>query len=285
MDTTWVQTMLDLVTAYALNVIGGVLLLIGGWVVSKWVHRGAARSLDRTRLDPTLARFFANAARWLVLIFAVLASLELFGVQTTSFIAVLGAAGLAVGLAFQGTLSNFAAGVLLLIFRPFRVGDAVRIAGQTGKVEEIDLFMTKLDTFDNRRLMIPNSKITGDVIETITFHPIRRADVAVGTEYAADLDRVRSVLERAAASVEGALDDPPPQVVLTGLGASSIDWEVRLWAPTSDFLAVRQAALRAVKQALDEAGIGIPFPQMDVHLDPADTRPATRPPGPAGEKT
>ncbi|GIV60612.1 MAG: mechanosensitive ion channel protein MscS [Rhodothermaceae bacterium] len=277
--------MLDLVTAYALNVIGGVLLLIGGWVVSKWVHRGAARSLDRTRLDPTLTRFFANAARWLVLIFAVLASLELFGVQTTSFIAVLGAAGLAVGLAFQGTLSNFAAGVLLLIFRPFRVGDAVRIAGQTGQVEEIDLFMTKLDTFDNRRLMIPNSKITGDVIETITFHPIRRADVAVGTEYAADLDRVRSVLERAAASVEGALDDPPPQVVLTGLGASSIDWEVRLWAPTSDFLAVRQAALRAVKQALDEAGIGIPFPQMDVHLDPADTRPSTRPLGPAGEKT
>ncbi len=267
MDTTWITSLYDLIMAYALNVLGGILLLIGGWVVSRWVRSALFRGLSRTKLDPTLVKFFSNLAGWLVLIFAVLASLELFGIKTTSFIAVLGAAGLAIGLAFQGTLSNFAAGVQLLVFRPFRVGDAVRIAGHVGKVDEIDLFMTRLDTFDNRRLMIPNSKITGDIIETITYHPIRRVDVPVGTDYEADLDTVRAVLERAAATVEGALADPPPQVVLNELGGSSINWEVRVWAPTPDFLAVKQATLRAVKKALDEAGIGIPYPQMDVHLD------------------
>ena len=263
-------TLVPLITGFGLKVIGVLVLLAGAWLLSRWARRAVEKSLVKTRMDLTLTKFFANISAWLILLLVVLACLGIFGVETTSFAAVIGAAGLAVGLAFQGTLSNFAAGVMLLTFRPFKVGDAVKVAGETGLIHEIDLFMTKMDTFDNRRIILPNSKVFGNTIETITFHPRRRVDVNVGVDYAADLDRTRAVLEAAAASVEGRLDDPPVQVVLDGLGASSVDWSVRVWTPTPDFLAVKQATIRAVKQHLDDAGIGIPFPQMDIHLDPAE---------------
>ncbi len=269
MDTSWLQDVLDLIAVYALNVMGGIFLLIGGWILSKWVRHGTRKGLGKTTVDPTLVKFFSKLAGWLVMIFAVLASLELFGIQSTSFIAVLGATGLAVGLAFQGTLSNFAAGMLLLLFRPFRVGDVVTAGGSTGRVHEIDLFVTKLDTRDNRRLIVPNSKIVGDTIENITHHPVRRVDVKVGTDYGANLKTVRTVLERAASGLAGRAEDPPPQVFLVELGASSIDWEVRVWCHPDDYFAVREALTEAVKVALDEAGIGIPYPQLDVHLDGA----------------
>jgi small conductance mechanosensitive channel len=261
------DTAVEAISTFGLKLIGVLVVLVIAWIVARWARRAVERSLTRTRLDVTLTKFFANATGWLILLLAVLAVLGIFGIQTTSFAAVLGAAGLAIGLAFQGTLSNLAAGVMLLTFRPFKVGDAVKVAGETGIIDEIDLFVTKLDTFDNRRIVIPNSKIFGDKIETITYHPIRRADVAVGTDYDADLDEVRTVLEQAAAGVEGGLPDPAPQVVLDGLGDSSINWTVRLWCNTIDYLATKQALTRAIKHALDEAGIGIPYPQMDVHLD------------------
>ena len=143
----------------------------------------------------------------------------------------------------------------------------VRLAGELGKIDEVGLFMTMMNTFDNRRITVPNNKIFGSVIETITFHDRRRDEVPVGTDYPADLDEVRRVLEAAADAVEGRLDDPAPQVVLLELGGSSINWEVRVWAPTPDFLTVKQSTVRMVKKYLDEADIGIPFPQMDVHVD------------------
>ena len=272
MDTTWIDDIMTLITQYALSVLGAILLLIGAWIASKWVRRGTARSLDKSKIDVTLTKFFSNITGWLVLLIGVIAALELFGIKTTSFVAVLGAAGLAIGLALQGTLSNFAAGVMLLIFRPFKMGDTVRIAGELGKIDEVDLFMTMMNTLDNRRIIIPNGKIFGDKIETLTYHPIRRIDVPVGTDYPADLDHVRRVLEQAAATVPGRLDEPKPEDVLLALGASSIDWEVRVWTKTPDFPIVKQATVRATKKALDEAGIGIPFPQMDVHLDGALSR-------------
>jgi small conductance mechanosensitive channel len=222
--------------------------------------------MAKAKIDETLTRFLGNLIRWLVILLAVLACLGVFGVQTTSFAAVLAAAGFAVGLAFQGTLSNFAAGIMLLVFRPFNVGDVVKTGGETGKVFSIQLFTVVLDTFDNRRITIPNSSVFGATIENITHHPIRRADVDVGVDYAADVDRTREILTAAAKSVEGGLEDPEPAVILLGLGASSVDWSVRVWANRDDFGSVKQATIRAVKRALDEAGIGIPFPQMDVHL-------------------
>jgi small conductance mechanosensitive channel len=254
-----------------------LLLMFGAWMVARWARRSVEKSLGRTRLDLTLTKFFANISAWMILVLAVLTALSIFGVNTTSFAAVIGAAGLAIGLAFQGTLSNFAAGVMLLTFRPFKVGDTVNVAGVLGKIDEIDLFMTKMDTFDNRRFVIPNSKIFGTNIETVTYHPTRRADVSVGIDYAADIDATRAVLMAAAGSVaehvEGGLTDPEPAVVLDSFGDSSVNWSVRVWCKTPDFLFVKQAVIRAVKMHLDEAGIAIPFPQVDVHFDPpaADT--------------
>ena len=267
MDSLTLEGLLGLLYVYIPRVILFFVVLFAGFILAGWARRAVARGLTRTNFDPTLTKFFSGAARILVLVLTVIALLGYLGIGTASFAAVIGAAGLAIGLALQGTLSNFAAGVMLLAFRPFKVGDVVKISGETGKVDEIDLFVTKIDTFDNRRIILPNGQVFGNTIENITFHPIRRADVPVGTDYGTPTPDVRAVLERVAASVEGALPEPEPQIVLTNLGESSIDWEVRVWCPTPDFLAVRQRTVRDVKRALDEAGISIPFPQRDVHLD------------------
>ena len=255
---------------FATRAGGALLFLIVAWIVAGWARRVAWRMLvDATDIDDTLGIFVSNAVRWAILTMALLAALGMFGIQTTSFAAVIGAAGLAIGLAFQGTLSNIASGVMLLIFRPFGVNDVINAAGITGKVQEIGLFTTTFDTPDNRRIFEPNSLIFGGSIENVAHHPTRRVDVAVGTDYSADLDATRAVLEGAIATVDGVLQDPEWQVYLAELGASSIDWKVRVWAETDDYWAVREALTRAVKVELDKAGIGIPFPQMDVHLDGA----------------
>ncbi len=255
------------VVGYAVNVASVIVLLIVVWVLSRWARGLTLRALTRAKFDETLTKFFGNLARWAILLMGVLSAMSIFGIQQTSFAAVLGGAGLAIGMAFSGTLGNFAAGIMLLVFRPFDVGDVVQAAGVVGKVDEIQLFTTTLDTPDNRRLIIPNSLISGATIENVTHHETRRVDVAVGTDYAADVDRTRQVLEQAAKGVPGRLADQDVQVVLCELGASSIDWQIRLWAKTSDYFAVKDACIREVKLALDRADIGIPFPQMDVHFD------------------
>jgi len=257
----------ELIVDYGTRIIGVLVLLFVAWIIAGWLSRMVNRAMSKAQVDETLTRFVGHLVRWLVILLAVLACLGVFGVQTTSFAAVIGAAGLAVGLAFQGTLSNFAAGVMLLVFRPFSVGDVINAAGVLGKVQAIELFTVAIDTFDNRRIIIPNSAVFGSTIENISHHPTRRADVDVGTDYTADIDQTREVLMAAAKSVEGGLEDPAPDVFLAGLGASSVDWSVRVWCNSGDFGAVKQATTRAVKKALDDAGIGIPFPQMDVHLD------------------
>ncbi|MEM9185071.1 MAG: mechanosensitive ion channel domain-containing protein [Planctomycetota bacterium] len=258
----WVALGIDAGMRVALVlVILTIAFTLAGWAASL-VHA----SLTRLKFDKTLTKFLSKLARWGVLLLAALSCLSYFGVETTSFAAVIGAAGLAVGLAFQGTLSNFAAGAMLLLFRPFKVGDAVNVAGQVGLVDEISIFTTIVDTFDNRRIIIPNGEVFGAVIENITHHPIRRVDGDVGVGYGADIDRTRAVLEEVAAAVPGTTTEKDPAVILLGLGGSSVDWSVRVWAPTSDYLAVKQALLREIKLRLDAAEIEIPFPQMDVHL-------------------
>ncbi|MEE2705911.1 MAG: mechanosensitive ion channel domain-containing protein [Planctomycetota bacterium] len=252
---------------FLMKVMGVIVLLFVAWVAAGWLGRLARKAMLKARLDETLTKFFSKFIRWAVLILALLACLGVFGVETTSFAAVIGAAGLAIGLAFQGTLGNFAAGIMLLMFRPFKVGDIVNVAGQTGKVDEIELFTTTIDTPDNRRIIIPNGSVFGSVIENISHHSTRRVDVAVGSDYSADLDATRDILTRVATNLSGRLDDPEPAVVLLELGGSSIDWSVRVWCNSADFWGVKQALTRDVKNALDQAGIGIPFPQMDVHMD------------------
>ncbi len=241
-----------------------------GWIVAGWVGSLTFRALRRAKIDETLAKFLTKFARWGVLLLVLLACLSVFGVETTSFAAVIGSAGIAIGLAFQGTLSNFAAGIMLLMFRPFHVADVINVAGHLGKVDEISLFTTTLDTFDNRRIIVPNGQVFGSTIENVTYHPHRRADVAVGVSYAADIDKTRDVLMQAARSVPGGLSDPEPAIWLSDLGDSAVNWSVRVWAKSDDFGDVKQATIRAVKNALDDAGIEIPFPQMDIRLTKTD---------------
>jgi len=252
---------------YGPKLVGAILFLLAAWIIAGWFKRLVARGLNRAKFDPTLGVFFANAVRWVVLGLAVLACLGIFGIQTTSFAAVIGAGGLGIGLAFQGTLSNVAAGVMLLVFRPFGVGDIVTAGGVTGKVAEIGLFTTDFDTPDNRRMIVPNNLIFGTTIENGTHHPIRRVSIDVGADYTADIDATRQVLERAAGSVSDVLEDPAPQVFLASLGGSSVDWQLRVWCATEAYWEVHQATIRAIKHEMDAAGIGIPCPQVDVHVD------------------
>lgn len=256
-------------TAYGPRVAGALVLLVVGWICAGWVGSIVRRALMRAKIDETLNKFLSNMSRWLVLLLVGLMCLSIFGIETTSFAAAIGAAGITIGLAFQGTLANVAAGMMLLIFRPFSVGDVVTVAGQTGKINEIGLFTTAMDTFDKRRFIIPNGSIFGSVIENISFHSERRADVDVGVSYAADIDQTREVLTNAASAVPGILESPEPAILLLGLGDSAVNWSVRVWAPASDFGAVKQATVRAVKVALDEAGIEIPYPTMDVNVNQA----------------
>jgi small conductance mechanosensitive channel len=262
-----VASLQTLVTTYALRVVGVVIFLALAWILAGFLRGLITKRMIKRSFDPGLAKFLGSLVRISILVMAIISSLGVFGIETTSFAAVLAGAGLAIGMALQGSLSNFAAGVLLLTFRPFKTDDVITVAGQTGKVMEIELFTTALDTPDNRRIIVPNGAILSSVIENITFHPKRRVDVVVGTDYSADLKKTREVLTKAALTVEGRLADEDPIIVLTGLGASSIDWQVRIWAKTEDFWAVKEASTEAVKEALDAEGIGIPFPQMDVHLD------------------
>lgn len=252
---------------YGLPAIKALLLLFVTWLLSRWAKRAVLAGMTRGNLDPTLGRFASNMARWAVLAFGIIAILGIFGIPTATFAAALASLGLAIGLALQGSLGNAAAGIMLLVFRPFKVGDFIKAAGVDGIVTEIDLFTTVIDTGDNRRLIVPNGSVFGSTIENVTFHPRRRADISVGVSYTASVDETRRALTAAVGSVEGVMADPAPAVVLTGLGASSVDWVVRAWATREDFWAVRERLIAAIKKSLDDAEIGIPFPQMDIHVD------------------
>jgi len=265
--TALTQTAIAWLTNFVPKLVGVFVLFFVAWIVAKWTSKLVRRGLEKASFDKTLTHFFSNLTRYAIILMAVLSCLGAFGVATTSFAAVIGAAGLAVGLAFQGTLGNFAAGIMLLIFRPYKVDDVVSVAGVTGKVIEIALFTTQFDTVDNRRIIVPNGNIFGTTIENISYHEKRRVDVNVGTDYNADIDNTKEILERAAKAVSGSSTEPAPQVVLTDLGDSTINWQVRVWCPSADYFAVKESVTHDVKKALDAANISIPYPQMDLHLD------------------
>ena len=267
------DAMWELLQNYGLPVLWAVIILIAAMFAGKILSGMTRRALTRSKIEETLARFFGKLVYYVVLVFGVIFALSKFGIDVTAFAAILAAVGFAVGMALSGTLSNFAAGVMLLVFRPFKVGEVINAAGITAKVNEIELFTTTFDTFDNRRIIVPNGQIYGATIENITFHPERRVDVNVGVEYSADIDRTREVLEKAIDSlaeeymIQG--EGRGSQVMLVDLGDSSVNWVLRFWTRAADFWTVKEKLTRAAKMHLDEAGIGIPFPQMDVHLDGA----------------
>ncbi|TVQ81146.1 MAG: mechanosensitive ion channel family protein [Phycisphaeraceae bacterium] len=270
-DFTNLEEVANLVSENAIPLGIGILKIVTiltiAWILANWVSRIIRiRGEKAKRVDTTIARFFANIVRWAIIVLGLIAALGTAGVETTSFAALLAAAGFAVGLALQGSLGNFAAGVMLLLFRPFKVGDVVKVNGELGKVDQIDLFTTTMDTFDNRRLIMPNGAIFGTTIENITFHPERRADVDVGVSYDTDLVKARQVLMDVANSISTKLPDRDSQVVVLAFNDSSIDWQVRVWCKREDWLGTKEEMILRIKQGLDQAGISIPFPQRDVHL-------------------
>lgn len=260
-----------LLDGYIIPAVTAILILIVAYFVGKFLARVCSSPI-RKRVDETLGKFIGKAIFYLIMIFALIAVLKRFGIEVTGFAAILAAAGFAIGMAFQGTLGNFSAGIMLLVFRPFKIGDVISAAGITAKVDAIDLFTTTLDTPDNRRIIVPNSAIAGGTIENISHHNERRVDVSTGADYSASIDETRKALGKAAETLNDKMiqgDGRGYQIVLGGLGDSSVDWTVRFWCTAADYWEVKEALTRAVKMQLDEAGIGIPYPTMDLNVTKA----------------
>lgn len=261
-----VESASGLLIEYGMSVIGAVVLFVVGRMVASWARTKLTQGLTRAGTDASLIPFFASMLYYVLVGVVLIAVLNLFGIETTSLIAVLGAAGLAIGLALQGTLSNFAAGVMLLIFRPIRVGDWVEVAGHAGTVKEIAIFNTLLDTGDNVRIIIPNSQISSDVVKNYSFNPTRRVDLVMGISYGDDIGRAIEIIERVLTSDDRTLKDPASTIAVTELADSSVNLIVRPWCNTSDYWALRRDLTRALKEGLEAGGCNIPYPQTDVHV-------------------
>lgn len=244
---------LTLARVWALRVVWTLVVLLIGWIVSGWLGARAAGGLRRARVEPTLASFLGGVLRWSVLVIAGVTALSLLGVQTTSFAALVGAVGLALALAFQGTLTSLAAGVLLIVFRPFRVGDTIKVGLQQGKVDAIDLFTIAMDTTDNRRVIVPNNAVFGQVIENLSFHPSRVVELTVPVPGAIEVEDARRALEEAARGVAEALPEPPPEVLAFEVQAAQVLFRVRVWVPTERLGSATDAMARAARRALDAA--------------------------------
>jgi small conductance mechanosensitive channel len=230
------------------------------------VRRGVRRVMDKAKVEPIITSFVSSIAYIALLAFVVIAALGQLGIQTTSFIAILGAAGLAIGLALQGSLANFAAGFLMIIFRPFKVGDFIEGAGVAGVVEEIQVFTTTLKTGDNKIIIVPNAKLSGDNITNYSTQETRRVDMTVGVAYDADLAHVKSVLNDIISKDERILAEPASQVAVAELADSSVNFVVRVWTKTADYWAVKFDMTETIKNRFDAEGIGIPFPQREIHI-------------------
>jgi len=270
MNTAVVDQLVIFVTTYGLKTIGAIVILIVGRVVAGIGRKIVSKVLERAGTDSSVLSFVGSLTYILILTFAVLAALAKFGIQTASFVAVLGAAGFAVGFALQGSLANFAAGVLILVLRPYRVGDFIEAAGVAGNVKDIQLFTTVLATPDNIKIMVPNGKIFGDVIKNVSGFDTRRVDLVMGIGYDSDIQRAYDVMARIINEDPRILSDPAPQIAVSELADSSVNFVVRPWVNAADYWAVRFDLTRKIKEAFDESGIEIPFPQQVVHMMPAE---------------
>ncbi len=262
-----VEQVIDVVTLYGLDVIGALAILIIGWMIAGWVRSAVSRALGRIpNMDSTLRPFLANMVRWVILAFVIVAVLNQFGVETTSMIAVLGAAGLAIGLALQGTLANVASGVMLLLMRPFKLGDFITAGSLSGTVMEIGLFTSELKTADGIYIMAPNSQIWNQNIINYARNPTRRIDILVGIDYDDDIDAAQKALQDMMDGDARVLKDPAPMTMVMDLADSSVNVNLRCWANIADFWAVQWDLRKGAKAAVEAAGCTIPFPQRDVHL-------------------
>jgi small conductance mechanosensitive channel len=245
-------------TALAIFLIGKFLIRI--------LIRGISKVMQKQDVDKTLETFICNLVRISLMVVVVIAAIGAIGIQTTSFIAIFGAAGLAVGLALQGSLSNFASGVLIVLFRPYRVGDFIEAAGIAGSVEQVQILTTILKTGDNKQIIVPNSQIMDSIITNYSANDTRRVDMVVGVGYDDDLDKVRKTLEELLAADERVLSEPAPLIAVSALADSSVNFVVRPWVKSADYWGVMFEMTEAIKKRFDKEGISFPFPQQDVHL-------------------
>jgi small conductance mechanosensitive channel len=263
---SYLPTLVENAAVYGVSFIKALLNFFVGKMVVKLITKLISKSMERSGTDSMLAKFIANIAYALMLTFVVIAAISQLGVQTASLVAILGAAGLAVGLALQGSLANFAAGVMTIIFRPYNVGDVVEIAGHTGAVEEVEIFTTTLRLPDRTKIIIPNGQALDGPITNFTEAGDRRMDLSVGIAYDADIDKARKVILETISASDYVLESPAPQVGVAELADNSVNLTVRPWAKASDHPAATLELLERIKVALDKAKIGIPYPQRDVHI-------------------
>jgi len=255
-----------LIVEYGMSVIGAIVLFIVGRIVASWARGTMTKALTKAGTDASLIPFFSSMLYYVILGVVLIAVLNLFGIETTSLIAVFASAGLAVGLAMQGTLSNFASGVMLLIFRPIRVGDFVEVAGQAGTVKEIAIFNTILHTGDNVRVVIPNGQVYGDTVKNYSYNDTRRIDLVMGIGYGDNIGTAIEIIERVITSDSRTLQDPEPKVAVAELADSSVNLVVRPWCNAADYWGLRWDLTRKLKEELEAGGCNIPFPQSDVHI-------------------
>lgn len=254
------------VIPWGINIISALVVFILGRWIAKLLVKAMSKVMQRAKVDETLINFLGNVLYVALLIVVIIAALDRLGVNTTSVLAVFATAGLAVGLALKDSLSNFAAGVMLIIFKPFKVGDVVEAGGSTGSVEEIRIFNTVMKTPDNRVITVPNGQVYGGTITNITARDTRRVDLVFGIGYEDDYKKARDLVWKVINNDERIFKDPEPAVMLLELADSSVNFAVRPWVKTSDYWAVRADLLENVKQAFDNNNISIPYPQRDVHL-------------------
>jgi len=266
MDEHTVELVIKQLTDYSLKIVAAILILIVGLWVAKYIKSLLLKMLTNQKVDTTLVRFFSSIIHGAIVVFVLIAAVGKLGVETTSFAAVVASAGLAIGLALQGALSNFAAGFLLVIFKPFKVGDLVKIANESGVVVEVGLLATELKTFDNIKMLMPNSTIMSGAITNFSANPTRRIDMVISVGYKDDLSKVQRIILDLIKEDERILAEPEPQVLVSNLGNSCVDFIVRPWVNSDDFLVVKCDLTKKIKETFEAANISIPFPQRDIHI-------------------
>ncbi len=256
--------------AWGVRILGSIAII----VIGRWAGRALANLLQRgmtaRKVDPIVTKFVTNIAGGVVLAIVIVGAIQNLGVPTASFVAVIGAAGLAVGLALQGSLSHFAAGIIMIVLRPFKVGDYIEGGGVGGTVDEITVFHTRLRTPDNRLIVVPNSKLNDEILTNFSAMDTRRLDLVFGVAYEDDMDKVRAIFQRIAAEDGRILKNPQPEFVVDELADSSVNFIFRVWVNTGDFWPVRFDTIERVKKAFDNEGVTIPFPQRNIHLASGD---------------
>jgi len=257
----------DYLVPWGINIIFAVTIFVVGRILAKGIVRVIEKLLLKTGIDPILVGFIRNIANALLFLFIIIAALNQLGVDTTSLIALLGAAGLAIGLSLQSSLQNFAAGVMLIVFRPFKVGNFIEAGGTSGVVEHITIFSTIMRTADNREVIVPNGNIYGGIITNVSARDTRRIDMVFGIGYNDDLHKAREIMQGILDADKRILKDPAAQIALAELADSSVNFVVRPWVKSGDYWTVKCDLNERIKLAFDEQGISIPYPQMDVHLN------------------